>query len=77
MAWNTAYPSDRSPAGLQQKPALHHREITITARKGMEPPIPYESPKRNLLTSHPTSWDFHDMWKRACVTDARSISERK
>ncbi|MBW0557352.1 hypothetical protein O181_097067 [Austropuccinia psidii MF-1] len=33
--------------------------------------------KNNLLTTHPTTKDFHDMWKKFCDTAAKCIAEAK
>ncbi|MBW0497708.1 hypothetical protein O181_037423 [Austropuccinia psidii MF-1] len=33
--------------------------------------------KKHLLTIHPTAKDFHEVWKRACDTAAKSIAEAK
>ncbi|MBW0480143.1 hypothetical protein O181_019858 [Austropuccinia psidii MF-1] len=45
--------------------------------KGWNPPFPVDHLAKNLLTIHLTYKDFHDMWKRACVTAARCIAEAK
>ncbi|MBW0572277.1 hypothetical protein O181_111992, partial [Austropuccinia psidii MF-1] len=45
--------------------------------KGLNPLLPVDHLKKNLLTIHPTAKDFHDMWKRACDTAAKCISEAK
>ncbi|MBW0473564.1 hypothetical protein O181_013279 [Austropuccinia psidii MF-1] len=45
--------------------------------KGWNPLLPVDDLKENLLTIHPTSKDFHDMWKKACDTAARCIAEEK
>ncbi|MBW0551411.1 hypothetical protein O181_091126 [Austropuccinia psidii MF-1] len=45
--------------------------------KGWNPLLPVDHLKKNLLTIHPTAKDFHDMWKRACDTEARCIAEAK
>ncbi|MBW0549506.1 hypothetical protein O181_089221 [Austropuccinia psidii MF-1] len=33
--------------------------------------------KKNLVSIHPNSKDFHDIWKKACDTAARCIAEAK
>ncbi|MBW0477201.1 hypothetical protein O181_016916 [Austropuccinia psidii MF-1] len=43
--------------------------------KGWNPLLPVDHLKKNLLTIHPTAKDFHDMWKKACDTDAKCIAE--
>ncbi|MBW0477306.1 hypothetical protein O181_017021 [Austropuccinia psidii MF-1] len=43
--------------------------------KGWNPLLPVDHLKRNLLTIHPKAKDFHDMWKKACDTASRCISE--
>ncbi|MBW0461379.1 hypothetical protein O181_001094 [Austropuccinia psidii MF-1] len=45
--------------------------------KGWNPLLPVDHLKKNLLTIHPTAKDFHEMWKRACDTDAKCIAEAK
>ncbi|MBW0526334.1 hypothetical protein O181_066049 [Austropuccinia psidii MF-1] len=45
--------------------------------KGWNPLLPVDHLKKNLLNIHPTAKDFHDMWKRACDTEARCIAEAK
>ncbi|MBW0589000.1 hypothetical protein O181_128715 [Austropuccinia psidii MF-1] len=45
--------------------------------RGWNPLLPVDHLKKNLLTIHPTAKDIHDMWKRACDTDAKCIAEAK
>ncbi|MBW0464211.1 hypothetical protein O181_003926 [Austropuccinia psidii MF-1] len=45
--------------------------------KGWNPLFPVDHLKRNLLTIHPESKDFHDMWKKACEKSAKYIDEEK
>ncbi|MBW0512648.1 hypothetical protein O181_052363 [Austropuccinia psidii MF-1] len=45
--------------------------------KGWNPLLPVDNLKETLLTIHPTSKDFRDMWKRSCDTAARCIAEEK
>ncbi|MBW0466787.1 hypothetical protein O181_006502 [Austropuccinia psidii MF-1] len=45
--------------------------------KGWNPLFPMDHLKKNLLTIHPTAKSFHDMWKKACDTDAKCIAEAK
>ncbi|MBW0527487.1 hypothetical protein O181_067202 [Austropuccinia psidii MF-1] len=45
--------------------------------KGWNPLLPVDHSKKNVLTIHHTAKDFHDMWKRACDTAAKCISEAK
>ncbi|MBW0495536.1 hypothetical protein O181_035251 [Austropuccinia psidii MF-1] len=42
--------------------------------KGWNPLLPVDHLKENLVTIHPIAKDFHDMWKRACDTDAKCIA---
>ncbi|MBW0502510.1 hypothetical protein O181_042225 [Austropuccinia psidii MF-1] len=46
-------------------------------RKGSTPLLPVNHLKKNLLPIHPTAKDFRDIWKRACDTAAKCISEAK
>ncbi|MBW0526296.1 hypothetical protein O181_066011 [Austropuccinia psidii MF-1] len=45
--------------------------------KGWNPLFPVDHLKKNLLTIHPTSKTFHDMWKRACDTAAICKAEEQ
>ncbi|MBW0462994.1 hypothetical protein O181_002709 [Austropuccinia psidii MF-1] len=42
---------------------------------GWNPLLPVDQLKKNLLNIHPTAKDFHEMWKRACDTSSKCISE--
>ncbi|MBW0496132.1 hypothetical protein O181_035847 [Austropuccinia psidii MF-1] len=57
LAYNT---SQHSTTG--KTPAL--------VEKRWNPILPVYHLKKNLLNIHPTAKDFHEMWKRACDTDA-------
>ncbi|MBW0499594.1 hypothetical protein O181_039309 [Austropuccinia psidii MF-1] len=45
--------------------------------KGRKTLLPVAHLKKNLLTIHPTAKDFHEMWKKACYTACKCISEAK
>ncbi|MBW0475343.1 hypothetical protein O181_015058 [Austropuccinia psidii MF-1] len=45
--------------------------------KWWNPLLPVDKLKRNLLTIHPTSKEFHEMWERACDKAVKCISEAK
>ncbi|MBW0570250.1 hypothetical protein O181_109965 [Austropuccinia psidii MF-1] len=64
LAYNTSHHSTTG-----KTPAL--------VEKGWNPLFPVDHLKKNLLTIHPTAKDFHDMWKRACDTNARCIAKAK
>ncbi|MBW0578379.1 hypothetical protein O181_118094 [Austropuccinia psidii MF-1] len=64
LAYNT---SQHSTTG--KTPAL--------VEKGWNPLLPVDHLKKNLLTIHLTSKDFHDMWKRVCDTAGKCIAEAK
>ncbi|MBW0501197.1 hypothetical protein O181_040912 [Austropuccinia psidii MF-1] len=64
LAYNT---SQNSATG--KTPALVEKE--------WNPLFPVDHLKKNLLTIHPTGKDIHEMWKRACDTAAKCISEAK
>ncbi|MBW0518908.1 hypothetical protein O181_058623 [Austropuccinia psidii MF-1] len=64
LAYNTSQHSTTGKA-----PAL--------VEKGWNPVLPVNHLKKNLLTIHPTAKDFHEMWKSACDTAAKCISEAK
>ncbi|MBW0594048.1 hypothetical protein O181_133763 [Austropuccinia psidii MF-1] len=55
----------------------HEGEITPTGGKRMESLTACGSLEKNILTIHPTSKDFHDMWKKTCDTTARCTDEEK
>ncbi|MBW0481456.1 hypothetical protein O181_021171 [Austropuccinia psidii MF-1] len=62
LAYNT---SQHSTTG--KTPAL--------VEKGWNPLLPVDHLQKNLLTIHPTAKYSHEMWKRACDTAAKCISE--
>ncbi|MBW0516275.1 hypothetical protein O181_055990 [Austropuccinia psidii MF-1] len=64
LAYNT---SQHSTTG--KTPAL--------VEKGWNPLLPVDYLKKNLLTINPTAKEFHEMWKRACDTEAKCIPEAK
>ncbi|MBW0486039.1 hypothetical protein O181_025754 [Austropuccinia psidii MF-1] len=45
--------------------------------KGWNPLFPVDHLKKNLLNLHPTSKEFHDIWRRACDTASKCIAEAK
>ncbi|MBW0569364.1 hypothetical protein O181_109079 [Austropuccinia psidii MF-1] len=64
LAYNT---SQHSTTG--KTPAL--------VEKGWNPLLPVDHLKKNLLTTHRTAKEFHEMWKRACDTASKCIAEAK
>ncbi|MBW0483507.1 hypothetical protein O181_023222 [Austropuccinia psidii MF-1] len=52
-------------------------KISALVEEGWNPLLPVDHFKKNLLTIHPTAKDFHEMWKRACDTEAKFIAEQK
>ncbi|MBW0556513.1 hypothetical protein O181_096228 [Austropuccinia psidii MF-1] len=64
LAYNT---SQHSTTG--KTPALVER--------GLNPLLPVDHLKKNLLTIHHTAKDFHEMWKRAYDTAVKCIAEAK
>ncbi|MBW0482279.1 hypothetical protein O181_021994 [Austropuccinia psidii MF-1] len=66
-----------SPTGLEHKPALYHREITLPGRKRVEPPISCGSHEEKFSDYPPTAKNFHDMCKRAFDTADICIAEAK
>ncbi|MBW0528217.1 hypothetical protein O181_067932 [Austropuccinia psidii MF-1] len=48
---------------------------TSLVEKRWNPLLPVDHLKKNLLTTHPTAKDFHDMWKRASETSSKCIDE--
>ncbi|MBW0471250.1 hypothetical protein O181_010965 [Austropuccinia psidii MF-1] len=53
------------------------RKSPSLLEKGWNPLQPVDHLKKNLLTIHPTSKNFHDIWKKACDTASRCIAEVK
>ncbi|MBW0541538.1 hypothetical protein O181_081253 [Austropuccinia psidii MF-1] len=45
--------------------------------KGWNPLLPVDHLKKNVLTIHPIAKEFHKIWKRACDTAAKCITEEK
>ncbi|MBW0477303.1 hypothetical protein O181_017018 [Austropuccinia psidii MF-1] len=45
--------------------------------KGLNPLLPVDHLKRNLLTIHPTAKDLHDLCKKACDKSSKCIAEAK
>ncbi|MBW0567884.1 hypothetical protein O181_107599 [Austropuccinia psidii MF-1] len=45
--------------------------------KGWNPLLPVDHLKKNLLSTHLTAKDLHDMWKRDCETASKCIDEAK
>ncbi|MBW0532025.1 hypothetical protein O181_071740 [Austropuccinia psidii MF-1] len=43
--------------------------------KGWNPLFPVDNLRKNLLTVHPTTKNFHERWKRACDTSVKCIDE--
>ncbi|MBW0587041.1 hypothetical protein O181_126756 [Austropuccinia psidii MF-1] len=86
IAFSTAYhpQTDGLAERMIQKMEAILRSQNCTTGKtpalveiGLNPLLPADHLKKNLLTIHPTASDFHDMWKRACDTAARCIAEAK
>ncbi|MBW0562129.1 hypothetical protein O181_101844 [Austropuccinia psidii MF-1] len=73
--WVTLLPEVQMAYNTSQSPP--HREITVTGRKRVEPPIACGSPEEKSSNYHPTAKDFDDMWKTACDTASRCIPEAK
>ncbi|MBW0469515.1 hypothetical protein O181_009230 [Austropuccinia psidii MF-1] len=49
----------------------------LLVEKAWNPLFPVDHLKKDLLAIHPTAKDFHDMWKKACDTADKCISEAK
>ncbi|MBW0467154.1 hypothetical protein O181_006869 [Austropuccinia psidii MF-1] len=52
-------------------------KLASLVEKGWNSFLSVDHWKKNLLTTHPTAKDFHDMWKKACETAARCIAKAK
>ncbi|MBW0482912.1 hypothetical protein O181_022627 [Austropuccinia psidii MF-1] len=55
----------------------HEGKTPERLEKGWNPLFPVDHLKKNLPTIHPTAKDFREMWKRACNTAAKCITEAK
>ncbi|MBW0539721.1 hypothetical protein O181_079436 [Austropuccinia psidii MF-1] len=86
MSWNirtmkgilvTGLHFSRIPASLQQKPALYHREVTLTGRKRVEPFIACGSPEEKCSGYPAQKQGLHYLWKRACDKASQCIAEAK
>ncbi|MBW0518997.1 hypothetical protein O181_058712 [Austropuccinia psidii MF-1] len=55
----------------------HEGKNPSLVEKGWNTLFPVNQLKKALLTIHPTAKDFHDMWKKACETASKCISEGK
>ncbi|MBW0512150.1 hypothetical protein O181_051865 [Austropuccinia psidii MF-1] len=55
----------------------HEAKTPALVEKGWNPLLPVDHLKKGLLTIHPTARDFHEVWKKACDTAAKCISEAK
>ncbi|MBW0590735.1 hypothetical protein O181_130450 [Austropuccinia psidii MF-1] len=64
MAYNT---SQHSTTG----------KIPSLVEKRWNPLFPLDHFKKNVLTTRPTTKDFHDMWKKSCDTAAKCMAEAK
>ncbi|MBW0486385.1 hypothetical protein O181_026100 [Austropuccinia psidii MF-1] len=73
--WVTLLPAVQLAYNTSQKSTT--RKSPLPVEKGWNPLLPVDHLKKNLLTIHPTAEDFHYMWKKACDTAAKCISEEK
>ncbi|MBW0480245.1 hypothetical protein O181_019960 [Austropuccinia psidii MF-1] len=84
IAFSTAYHPQTDVLAermIQQwRTSLEHSTTGKTpalAEKGWNPLLPVDHLKKNHLNIQPTAKDFHEMWKRACDTASKCISEAK
>ncbi|MBW0558721.1 hypothetical protein O181_098436 [Austropuccinia psidii MF-1] len=72
-------PERGTPGTVQRAYNTIHNSTTGNAsalvEKGWNPLLPVDHLKTNLPTIKPTAKNFHEMWKRACDTAAKSIAE--
>ncbi|MBW0484470.1 hypothetical protein O181_024185 [Austropuccinia psidii MF-1] len=73
--WVTLLPTVKLAYNIRQHSTTGKSPSLV--EKGWNPLLHVDHLKRNLLTIHPTAKDFHDMWKKACDTDAKCIPEAK
>ncbi|MBW0462113.1 hypothetical protein O181_001828 [Austropuccinia psidii MF-1] len=74
LAFSTAYHPEKD--GLAERMIQTMEDVIIRfCVYGMEPQRNHL--KNNLLTIYPKSKEFNEMWKRACDTAAKCISEAK
>ncbi|MBW0517874.1 hypothetical protein O181_057589 [Austropuccinia psidii MF-1] len=73
--WVTLLPAVQLVYNTSQNSATGKSPSLV--EKGWNPLFPADHLKKNLLTIHPKSKEFHDMWKGACDTAARCIADEK
>ncbi|MBW0514071.1 hypothetical protein O181_053786 [Austropuccinia psidii MF-1] len=73
--WVTLLPEVQLAYNTIQQPTTGKSPSLV--EKSWNPLLAVDYLKKNLLTINPTAKDFHEMWKRACDTDAKCISEAK
>ncbi|MBW0482578.1 hypothetical protein O181_022293 [Austropuccinia psidii MF-1] len=73
--WVTLLPAVHLAYNSSQHPTTGKTPALV--EKGWNPLLPVDHLKTKLLNIHPTAKDFHEMWKRACDTAAKCISEEK
>ncbi|MBW0497896.1 hypothetical protein O181_037611 [Austropuccinia psidii MF-1] len=65
------------PAGQLAYNTIQHSttgKSPSLVEKGGNTLLPVDNLKKNLVTIHPTAKEFHEMWKKACDTDAKCIA---
>ncbi|MBW0469926.1 hypothetical protein O181_009641 [Austropuccinia psidii MF-1] len=73
--WVTLLPAVQLPNNTSQHSTTGKTSALLD--KGLNPLLPVNHLKKNLLTIHPTAKAFHEMWKRACDTASKCIAEAK
>ncbi|MBW0497922.1 hypothetical protein O181_037637 [Austropuccinia psidii MF-1] len=73
--WVTLLPAVQLAYNTSQKSTTGKTPALVD--KGWNPLLPVDQLKKNILTIHPTAKSFHEIWKRACDTAAKCISEEK
>ncbi|MBW0552488.1 hypothetical protein O181_092203 [Austropuccinia psidii MF-1] len=73
--WVTLLPAVQPAYNTSQHSTTGKRPALV--EEGWNPLFPVDHLKKSLLTIHPTTKDFHDMWKRACDMAAKCIGEAK
>ncbi|MBW0491951.1 hypothetical protein O181_031666 [Austropuccinia psidii MF-1] len=73
--WVTLLPAVQLPYNTGQHSTTGNTPPLV--EKGLNPLLPVDHLKKNLLTIHPTAKTFHHIWKRAFDTAAKCIAEAK
>ncbi|MBW0499480.1 hypothetical protein O181_039195 [Austropuccinia psidii MF-1] len=75
LDWVTLLPAVHLAYNTSQHSTLGKSPSLV--EKGWNSLFPVDHLKKNLLNIHPTSKDFHDIWKRDCDTASKCLADSK